>query len=467
MDAFSEEKLMLGSKTARELFRRYAKDAPIIDYHCHIDAREIAEDVRFENITQLWLYHDHYKWRLMRAAGVDERLITGEASDREKFDAWAFVLARAVENPLFHWSHLELKRYFGYGGVLSEKTADEVWALTENALAKPEMSARGIIAHSNVEVLCTTDDPVDTLAWHRQLQEDPSVGFRVLPAFRPDRVVNIEKQEFFEIIEQLEDICEIRILKLDDLERALRERMAFFSEMGCRLSDHGLEHFVFEPASRETIGRIFSKRLSVITGVLTETEINQFRTAMLLFFAREAHALQWTMQVHFGCRRDNNTAMLRAIGPNTGFDCISGGDFVAPAARFLDTLEQEEQLPRMIFYSLDPNDNARIDSLIACFQKAPAIGHLQHGSAWWFNDCESGIREHLHGLSNNGYLPSFVGMLTDSRSFLSFSRHEYFRRILCDLLGQAVEDGRFPADLELLGGIIGDICYHNAKRLFE
>lgn len=466
MDAFSDDKFMLKSKTACELFRVYAKNAPIIDYHCHIDAREIAEDVRFENITQLWLLHDHYKWRLMRAAGVDERLITGEASDREKFDAWAFVLGRAVGNPLFHWSHLELKRYFGFSGVLSEKTADEVWTLTEKELAKPEMSARGIIARSNVEILCTTDDPVDTLKWHQEIKDNATVGFRVLPAFRPDRVVNIEKPEFFEILEQLEDVCEFRILKYDDLENALRERMAFFAELGCRLSDHGLERFVFEPASRETIGRIFSKRLGVITGVLTETEINQFRTAMLLFFAREAHALQWTMQVHFGCRRDNNTAMLASIGPNTGYDCISGGEFVAPAARFLDTLEQEEQLPRMIFYSLNPNDNALIDSLIGCFQKAPEIGRLQHGSAWWFNDCESGIREHLRALSGNGYLPSFIGMLTDSRCFLSFSRHEYFRRILCDMLGQAVEDGLFPADLEILGGIIGDICYHNAKRLF-
>ncbi len=458
---------MLGSKTARELFRLYAKNSPIIDYHSHIDAREIAADVRFENITQLWLRHDHYKWRLMRAAGVDERRITGDASDREKFDAWAFVLARAVGNPLFHWSHLELKRYFGYSGVLSEKTADEVWALTENALAKPEMGARGLIARSNVEILCTTDDPVDTLEGHREILADASVGFRVLPTFRPDRILNIEKSEFFEIIEQLEDVCETRIFKYDDLERALRERMDYFSEFGCRILDLGFERFTFEPASRETIGRIFGKRMSVITGVLTESELAQFKTAIMLFFAREALAMDWTMQVHFGCRRDNNTAMLRAIGPNTGFDSISGGGFVAPAARFLDALEQEDQLPRMIFYSLNPNDNAQIDSLIACFQKAPEPGHLQHGSAWWFNDCESGIREHLRGLSNSGYLPSFVGMLTDSRSFLSFSRHEYFRRILCDMLGKEVEEGRFPADLELLGGIIGDICYHNAKRLFD
>lgn len=467
MDAFSEEKFMLGSKTARELFRGYAKDAPIVDYHCHIDAREIAGDLRFENITQLWLKNDHYKWRLMRAAGVDERLITGDATDREKFDVWAFVIARAVGNPLFHWSHLELKRYFGFNGVLSEITADEVWTLTEQALAKPEMSARGLIARSNVEILCTTDDPVDSLEAHRQILEDPSVPFRVLPAFRPDRIVEIEKPEFFEIIEQLEDACAFKINKLDDLERALAERMNFFAEAGCRISDHGTERFVFEPASRETICRIFSKRLSMMAGKPTDLEIDQFKTAMFLFFAREAHARNWTMQIHFGCRRDNNSAMYEILGPNSGFDCISGGTFVAPAARFLNMLEQEEQLPRMIFYSLNPNDNALIDSLIACFQKGPEFGRLQHGSAWWFNDHEAGIREHLLNLASNGYLPAFVGMLTDSRSFLSFSRHEYFRRILCDMLGQAVETGRFPADLELLGGIIGDICYHNARRLFE
>lgn len=467
MEAIPEEKFLLGTKTARDLFRRYAKDAPIIDYHSHIDAREIAEDVRFENITQLWLYHDHYKWRLMRAAGVDERLITGDATDREKFDAWAFVLGRAVGNPLFVWSQMELRKYFGYTGVLSEKTADEVWTLTERVLAGPDMSARGIIARSNVEILCTTDDPVDSLEAHRQILEDPSVGFQVLPTFRPDRVLNIEKPEFFGIIEQLEDVCERKILKYDDLERALRERMAYFAENGCRLSDLGLERFVFEPASRETINRIFTKRLGVITGVLTETEIAQFKTAIMLLFAREASALGWTMQIHFGCRRDNNSAMYEILGPNTGFDAISGGEFAAPAARFLDTLEREDQLPRMIFYSLNPNDNEILDSLIGCFQKGPEIGRLQHGAAWWFNDCESGIREHLTGLANNGYLPAFVGMLTDSRSFLSYSRHEYFRRILCGMLGQMVENGMYPADMELLGGIIGDVCYHNPKRLLD
>ncbi|MBN1892643.1 MAG: glucuronate isomerase [Clostridiales bacterium] len=466
MDSFSDNAFMLKTKTARELFEAYAKDAPIIDYHCHLDAQEIDEDMRFENIAQLWLRHDHYKWRLMRAAGIEERLITGDASDREKFDAWVSVLSKAVGNPLFHWSHMELKRCFGFDGVLSEKTADEVWSRTSKALAKKNMGARGLISAANVELLCTTDDPVDSLEAHQRIQEDSAVKFRVLPAFRPDRAVVIEKPEFFEFVEQLEDVCKTKIAKIEDLEDALRERMDYFAGLGCRLSDHGMERFVYEPANRDTVNRILCKRLAVMAGNLSETEIDQYKTAMMLFFARADHELGWTMQVHFGAGRDVNSRMNALIGPNSGFDCISGGGFVAPMAQWMDALEREDSLPRMIIYSLNPNDNVLIDSLIACFQKGPEAGRLQHGSAWWFNDHDRGIREQLQSVAENGYLPSFVGMLTDSRSYLSFVRHEYFRRILCDMLGQMIEDGLFPDDRELVGDMIGDICYRNVRRLF-
>lgn len=464
--ANSENTFLLKTKTAKDLYNRFAVKQPIIDYHCHIDASEIARDVRFDNITQIWLRQDHYKWRLMRAAGIDEREITGDATDREKFDAWAKTVGRAVGNPLFQWSHMELKRYFGYEGVLSEKTADEVWKLAEAALRRQEMSAVGIIQKSNVELLCTTDDPVDPLTWHEQIADNPEISFRVLPAFRPDRALNIEKPEFFDFIEQLEDIIQHPIHTIEDFFEALRARMGYFADNGCRISDHGMERFDFEPAPRDTINRIFRKRLAVMAGTLPEEEIRQFKTAMMLFFAEAAFDLGWTMQVHLGARRDNNSAMTQLLGPDTGFDCISGGDIVPPLSRFMDALEREGRLPRMILYSLNPNDNALIDALSACFQKGPATGRILHGAAWWFNDHEKGIREYLTSLMSSGFLPSSVGMLTDSRSYLSYVRHDYFRRILCDVLGRTVEDGLFPADMQVLGEIVTDISYSNAKKMF-
>ncbi|NLW88188.1 MAG: glucuronate isomerase [Clostridiaceae bacterium] len=465
--ACSDPPFLLKTKTAKALYDQFASKQPIIDYHCHIDAKEIAQDIRYENITQIWLRHDHYKWRLMRAAGVEERLITGDATDREKFDAWAKTVGRAVGNPLFQWSRMELKRYFGYDGVLSEKTADQVWELTEVALRRKAMSAVGIIKQSNVELLCTTDDPIDTLVWHGQIDENPEIPFRVLPAFRPDRALNIEKPEFFEFVEQMEDACGHSIHSIEDYFRALRVRMEYFAEMGCRISDHGMERFDFEPAPRDTINRIFRKRLAVMAGTLPEEEIQQFKTAMMLFFAETASELKWTMQIHMGARRDNNTAMTQVLGPNSGFDCISGGDIIPSLSRFLDELNSGGKLPRMILYSLNSNDDALLDSLAACFGKDTESAWITHGAAWWFNDHEKGIREHLASLMSSGYFPAFVGMLTDSRSVLSYVRHDYFRRIVCDVLGQTVEDGLFPADSILLGEIVKDVCYRNTKRMFD
>lgn len=458
---------MLSTPTARELFETYAKKLPVIDYHSHVDPREIAEDKRYQNLTELWLRSDHYKWRLMRAAGVEEHFITGEASDREKFDAWAGVLGRAVGNPLYDWSHLELKRYFGYEGALSEKTAEEVWNLTAAVLAGDKMTSRGLIARSGVELLCTTDDPVDSLPWHRKIKDDPEIEIRVIPTFRPDRFSDIEKPEFFEAIEELKTVCETKIQSLDDLERALKSRMDYFAEFGCRMSDHGMERAVYEPSAREAANRILRKRLAVMAGTLSEPDIQQYKTAMLQFFAREDEVRGWIMQLHFGCKRDINSAMYDKIGSNTGFDAIADGGFVTATARFMDDLLRENKLPRMILYSLNPNDNAAIDQLIGCFQSDPVAGRMQHGAAWWFNDHKRGIKEHLLSLASSGYLPAFIGMLTDSRCLLSYVRHEYFRRILCDVIGRMVEDGEFPDDRVVLGEIITDICHDNIGRVFE
>lgn len=466
MESFLNEHFLLKTVTAQSLYRDFAQDCPIIDYHCHIDPRDIAEDITFENITQLWLGHDHYKWRLMRAAGVPEDLITGDAGDREKFDAWAFVIGRAFGNPLFHWSHLELKRYFGYNGVLSEKTADEVWRLTCEKLASPGFSARGLIQRSQVKILCTTDDPVDSLIYHRQIASDPSFPTRVLPTFRPDRAIDIEKPDFIEYIAALEKVCEARISSLSALQDAMYDRMKFFADNGCCLADHGSTGFVFADSEPGEVEGIFLKSLSG-SGRLSSLEAAKYRTTMLLFCARAYDELGWTMQLHVGCRRDNNRTMYDALGANTGFDAIAGNEFVAPMATFLDRLESNGALPRMIVYSLNPNDNILIDSLLACFQKGPSAGKLQHGSAWWFNDNERGMRDQLLTLASQSYLPGFIGMLTDSRSFVSYTRHEYFRRLLCDVLGQAVEEGSFPYDRQILGNIIRDICYQNAERLFS
>lgn len=467
MRTFMSDDFLLNSDTAKTLYHVHAKGSPIVDYHCHIDPLDIALDTHFENITQVWLKADHYKWRLMRAAGVDEDLITGSASDYDKFIAWAGVLGKAAGNPLYHWSHLELRRFFDYEGALTEKTADKVWKLTGKMLKTPGFGARDLIRRMNVEILCTTDDPADDLSFHQQIASDPTFTPRVLPTFRPDRIIDIEKSDYIEYIETLEDICQTKIRGFTDLTRVLRMRMDFFAQMGCRLADHGMEYLSFDKADLPAAGKALEKRLAGSYAAISETEKNQYKTALLLFCAKAYHELGWTMQLHFGCRRDINQAMFQKLGANTGFDCISGSPFVKPLIDFLNELERCDQLPRMIIYSLNPNDNPIIDTILAAFQKGPVPGKIQHGSAWWFNDHLEGIRDHLLTLASQSYLPSFIGMLTDSRSFLSYPRHEYFRRILCDLLGQMVEDGLFTDDTDLLGSIVRDICYHNAARLFD
>ena len=458
MRAFMDKDFLLSTPTAKQLYHGIAAGEPIIDYHCHLDPKEIYEDRRFENITQLWLGGDHYKWRLMRAAGVDERFITGDASDREKFQKWAETLSLAAGNPLYHWSHLELKNYFGYEGVLNGDTAEEVWQLCNEKLEG--LSARKLIVDSNVKALCTTDDPADSLEWHQKLAADGSFPVRVLPSFRPDRALHIEKADYLDYLSRLGNIG-----SFSQLVEALCARLDFFVACGCRVSDHGLAAVPYAPAAPEEIEAVFQKRLA--GHLLTAAEEKQFKTALLLALGREYRRRGVVMQLHFGVRRDLSRRLFAAVGPDAGGDAIGDAVPIGELAAFLDALDATDELPRTILYSLDPNDNAAIETVMGAFQTGEAVSKLQHGSAWWFNDNKRGMVEQLSSLAAQGYLAGFIGMLTDSRSFLSFARHEYFRRILCELLGSWVEAGEFPNDERALRAIVEGICYRNAERYFS
>ena len=465
MQAFMDKDFLLNTETARTLYHDYAAKCPIIDYHCHISPQQIYEDLRYENITQVWLGGDHYKWRLMRCAGVEEKYITGDASDYEKFCKWAEVVGKAIGNPLYHWSHLELQRFFGYHGTLSARTADEVWNLVNAKLQSAGFSVRGLIEMSNVETICTTDDPVDSLEWHKKLAADNSFRTAVLPAWRPDKAVNIEKPDFADYIARVAAAAEMEIRTFADLKEALARRMDYFHANNCRLSDHGINYVTYAPASEEEIEAIFARKMA--GGCVSDAEVAQYKTACLMFFARKYKELDWTMQLHYGCRRDNNLTMYAKLGPDTGYDAIDDYAPAAQTAAFLGAVEKEGILPRTILYSLNPNDNQAIDTICGCFQSSEAVSKIQHGSAWWFNDHFQGMTDQLTSLANLGYLAGFVGMLTDSRSFLSYPRHEYFRRILCRLLGQWVEDGRFPQDYDILGEIVTGVSYLNARNYFH
>ncbi len=449
---------LLSTETARNLYHDYAAGMPIIDYHCHLDPKEIYEDRRFENITQVWLGGDHYKWRLMRSAGVAERFITGDASDREKFQKWAETLSLAIGNPLYHWSHLELRNYFGYDGVLNGDTAEMVWNLCNEKLKA--LSARKLIMDSNVQVICTTDDPADSLEWHKKIAEDKSFSVQVLPSFRPDKALGIEKADYPDYLNRLGEITSYAQL-LD----VLKTRLTFFVSLGCRVSDHGLDAVPFAPATDEEVEAIFQKRLG---GALpTALEAKQFKTALLLALGREYHRLGVVMQLHFGVIRDNSKRVFKALGPDAGVDSIGDAVSITDLAAFLNALDETDALPKTILYSLNPNDNAAIVSVMGAFQTGEAVSKVQHGSAWWFNDHKRGMIDQLTNLAAGGYLAGFVGMLTDSRSFLSYARHEYFRRILCDLIGTWVENGEYPNDDAALRAIVEGVCYTNARRYFK
>ncbi len=454
MKTIINDEFLLNTKTAKELYE-IAKDMPIIDYHCHLDPKLIAIDYKFDNLGELFLGGDHYKWRMMRSFGIDERYVTGDATFKEKFKAFATALQYAIGNPLYHWTHLELKRYFGIDEALCEENADEIYEKCTTLLRTDEYSARNLIKNSNVEVVCTTDDPIDTLEYHDQIK-DSGFSVKVLPAFRPDKAVNIHKETFLPYIEKA------GVKSYEELKSWLSSRLDFFHSMGCRLSDHGLD---FVPYTLGDASNIFNKALN--GEALTKEEIDAYMTDLLVFFGKEYAKRGWCMQIHVGAIRNNNTKMYKRLGPDTGYDSIAETNLGENLSKLLDTLEMDDSLPKTILYSLNPKDNYVLATLMGCFQGSEARGKIQLGSGWWFNDQKDGMEEQLKALGNLGVLGSFVGMLTDSRSFVSYTRHDYFRRILCNLIGDWVEKGLYPNDKAMLEKIVRGISYENAKNYFN
>ncbi|GAK53702.1 uronate isomerase [Candidatus Moduliflexus flocculans] len=463
---FLTKNFLLHNKTARILYHEYAKDMPIFDYHCHISPADIANNTRFRNLTHIWLAGDHYKWRAMRTCGVDERLITGDATDWEKFEAWAATVPSTIRNPLYHWTHLELKRPFGLKDVLlSPSTAQMIYEFCNELLVEEDFRARGIMKQMNVKVVCTTDDPVDTLEYHQQIRNDKSFKIKVLPAFRPDKAMAVESPESFNAyLGKLEAAAGMEITNYVSLLEAIQKRHDFFHQMGCRLSDHGLETAYAEDYTEQAINKIFDK---IRGGAdLTPLEIQKFKSAMMVEFGRMDHAKGWTQQLHLGALRNNNSRMFKQLGPDTGFDSILDVEVARPLAKLLNRLDETEQLPKTILYNLNPAHNEVLATMIGNFQDGRTPGKMQFGSGWWFLDQKDGMEKQMNALSNMGLLSQFIGMLTDSRSFLSYPRHEYFRRILCNLIGADVENGEIPADIDYLGEMVQDICYNNAVKYF-
>ena len=462
MREFMCDDFLLMTDTAKTLYHNYAKNMPIYDFHCHLNPKEIYENKKYKNITEVWLGGDHYKWRAMRSNGVDERYITGDADDKEKFMKWAETIDECYGNPLFHWTHLELKRFFGIDLVLSKETAEEVWNLTNEKLATDKFTARELIKMSNVKTLCTTDDPIDSLEYHIALKEDKSFDVVVNPAFRPDKGIRIEKDEFIPWFNRLEEIYGEKIDSIDKYTSALESRIEFFHQVGCRISDHALDPVVFEKGTKEEVNAILLKKLA--GEELTEKEIKQFKTYVMIFLGKEYSKRKWVMQIHAGCIRNNSTRMFNKLGADTGYDAIDDELFLRALSKLLDTLDTTDELPKTIIYNLNPRDNEAIGTLIGCFQDGKTPGKIQFGSGWWFLDQKDGMTRQMTALANLGLLSRFVGMLTDSRSFLSYTRHEYFRRILCNLLGDWVERGELPNNIERLGKMVENICYNNVNN---
>jgi glucuronate isomerase len=464
-EQFLTEDFLLQTKTAKILYHEHAEKMPIYDYHCHLPADQIAADHRFGNITKAWLYGDHYKWRAMRTNGISEEYITGGKNDYEKFEKWAQTLPYCLRNPLYHWTHLELKRYFGIGGkLLGPDTAKEIYETCSEKLRTSGFSVRNILRKMNVKLLCTTEDPLDSLEHHKKIRED---GFeiKVYTAWRCDRAMAVKDLCALNAwIDKLQVLCDIEIIDFHSYIEAIRQRHYYFHENGCRLSDHGLETVYAEDYTESEINKIFDKIRS--GKVLDDLERLKFKSAMLFEFALMDYESGWVQQFHLGALRDNNTRLLNTLGPDTGLDSIGDFEIARPLAKFLDSLDKNNELPKTILYNLNPRDNALLATMVGNFQDGTSVGKMQYGSAWWFLDQKDGMEEQLNTLSNMGLLSRFVGMLTDSRSFLSYPRHEYFRRILCNLLGSDVEAGLLPSDLELLGKMVEDICFNNARNYF-
>jgi glucuronate isomerase len=463
MKSFLSEDFILETETARRLYHEYAKQMPIIDYHCHLPPDEIAADKVFENITKIWLNGDHYKWRAMRTNGVNEHYITGRASDKEKFEKWAETVPYTARNPLFHWTHMELKNPFGIEKILNATTAHEIYEHT-TALLQSKLSVRNLLRHFNVQVICTTDDPADSLEHHQKIRES---GFeiKILPTFRPDKAMNVESAaDFNAYLEKLGTAANMTIATYQDLLDAVKKRHDYFAAMGCRLSDHGLETIYATPYTEQEVSQIFDKIRS--GKELETTEKLKFMSAMLYYFAILDHEKGWTQQFHIGAIRNNNARMQRILGADAGFDSIGDFEVARSMSAFFNRLDSTDQLAKTIIYNLNPAWNDVYATMIGNFNDGSVAGKMQYGSAWWFLDQKDGMEKQMNALSNMGLLSRFVGMLTDSRSFLSYSRHEYFRRILCNLLGKDVENGELPQDFDWLGGMVQDICYKNANSYF-
>lgn len=476
MKDFMDRDFLLETETARHLYHDYAAPMPLVDYHCHISPQEIYENRRFDDLSQVWLggrnpdgtyFGDHYKWRLMRSNGVSEDYVTGDADGFARIEKFAQALELAIGNPMYHWCNLELRKFFGYEGHLSSETAREVWDLCNDKLrTDPRLTVRGLIEQSNVAFIGTTDDPVDTLEWHEKIAADPSIRFKVCPSFRPDKAVNITKPGFTAYMTQLAgSVGKERLETVQEVCDALTARLEFFKERGCRAADHGLDYVMYRPCTPEQADAAYRKALAGQPLTLEETE--GYQTAILLCLGRAYHRLGIVMQLHYSCLRNVNEKRFAQMGPDTGYDMIASTDCGGSIAALLSALDADGQCPKTILYSLNPVDNGQIGTILGCFQSDELPGKIQHGSAWWFNDTKSGMEEQMKSLASLGLLGNFVGMLTDSRSFLSYARHDYFRRILCNLIGGWVENGEYPNDEKALRNIVEGICYHNAARYFD
>jgi glucuronate isomerase len=464
---FITDDFLLESNEAITLYHDFAKDMPIIDFHSHLPADKIADDHRFKNLAEIWLYGDHYKWRAMRANGVGEKYCTGDAADFEKFEKWAETVPCLIRNPLYHWTHLELARYFSINDrLLNSETAHGIWEEANEKFSKPEFSCRSLIRKFNIEVICTTDDPTDSLEDHNTINMDTEFGVRVLPTWRPDMGMAVDDPGIFNSwLNKLEEVTDVAINNFSSYVEALKKRQEYFHENGCRLSDHGIEEFYNEKYTESEIKAIFFKIRSGAT--LDFSEILKFKSCMLYFFGIMNHEMGWTQQFHFGVIRNNNSRLFSYLGPDIGCDSIGDFPIAKSLSSFLDKLDKEEKLCRTILYNHNPRDNYLVASMIGNFQDGSEPGKIQMGSAWWFLDQKNGIEQQIEVLSQLGLLSRFVGMVTDSRSFLSFTRHEYFRRILCNILGNDMKKGLIPRDMELIGEIVRDICYNNARRYFR
>ncbi|ARF51565.1 glucuronate isomerase [Pantoea stewartii] len=465
MSRFMTEDFLLDTEFARRLYHDYAKDQPVYDYHCHLPPQQIAENYRFANLYDIWLKGDHYKWRAMRANGVAEALCTGDASDREKFNAWARTVPHTIGNPLYHWTHLELRRPFGITGVLlSEKTADEIWQRCNDLLAQDAFTARGIMQQMNVKMVGTTDDPLDDLVHHRAIAEDGSFNVKVLPSWRPDKAFNIEADTFLPWIEKLESLTDVSVQRFDDLRQALSKRLDHFAAHGCKISDHALDVVCYAEADETMLDRILAHRRS---GAKPDAQaIAQFKTAVLVWLGGEYARRGWVQQYHIGALRNTNQRQFQLLGADVGFDSINDQPVAEPLARLLGAQNLNNALPKTVLYCLNPRDNEVLATMAGNFQGEGQAGKMQFGSAWWFNDQLDGMQRQMTQLAQIGLLSRFVGMLTDSRSFLSYTRHEYFRRLLCQMIGRWVDHGEAPADEALLGQMVQNICFNNARDYF-